>query len=194
MTFKILVPLAATLVLGAGMAFAQDAPPPPRDGGQGGAWDHHMRMDPKMMAEHHKEMCTGMYAHAVGGLAALEVELNLTAAQKPLFAHWKEAVLASAKEGSDACQAMKPPHEKHSLVDAMKMHEKMLAARLQALRSQMPALEALNAALDERQQHVLERAAMMAMHHMREHMGHGEHGMGPHDGMGHGMPPADGPH
>jgi hypothetical protein len=183
MQLRLALPLLAALVA---PAFAQDAQAP-----------RNMPMSQDDMAKFHDRMCTNHYAHAVGGLAALEVELKLTSAQKPLFERWKSVKLAHAKDASAKCAEMKmPPDRNVSIVDARKRQITRLEAHLANLKAEMPSLEALVNALDKDQQQVLRRAGRMAMeHHMNmaerffERRGHG--GMRQHGDMPPPPPPAN---
>jgi hypothetical protein len=176
MQLKFVVPVLAGLAF-TGSALAQDAPQ--------GPMPHRMQMSAEDMSKHHADMCSNMYAGAVGKLATLEVKLKLTAAQKPLFERWKNIRLSSAKAHADKCGTMKMPDRDMSIIDGLKLHTMMLEARLADLKAETPSLEALVNALDKDQQETLKRAAMHAMHE-REGMMH--HFMERHDGMrGHGM-------
>lgn len=187
MQTRFILPIVATLALGATAANAADQAPR----GPG----HHWRMDRKDMAQHFKNRCANRYAHAVGTMAYLETRLNLTSAQKGAFERWKDVVLNSAKKGADACAAMKMPDHRPTLVEKAKWQEKRLEMRLDGLKAQMPALENLTAKLDDNQDRILDRAIRKMMRHGRGHgrQGWGHHrgrGMGP--GMGRGMGPGMG--
>src|SRR5690348_16873090 len=92
--------LAGTaIVAGAALAFAE-AP----DGHMG--W-HQMSKEDR--AVHHAEMCKDLYAHEVGGLAALEAKLSLTSAQEGAFNRWKDVKLGEAKDHSSKCASMTMP-------------------------------------------------------------------------------------
>lgn len=153
---------------------------------------HHqmMPMNQEDMAKHHDRMCTDHYAHAVGALAALDVELKLTPAQKPLFERWKNVKLASAKTMSAKCAEMKmPPAFDGSILEARKHQIAMLELRLADLKAETPSLEALVNALDKDQQEALKHAAMHAMHdHMEGMMQRGARGEMRHHDHGD-MPP-----
>ncbi len=182
MQTKFAIPLlVAGLALGGTAAFAADQPPP---GGPMGQHGHHWRMDKKDMAKHLKSMCENRYAHAVGTMAYLETRLGLKGEQKPAFDHWKTVVLGSAKTRTDACVAMKPPAKRPSLVEMAKFRETMLEHRLADLKAQMPALETLTASLDQKQEHILERAIGKMMREGHGHRGFGHGGMRDHRGMG----------
>jgi hypothetical protein len=159
MQFRFALPLAAALAMSA-TALAQDAPP-------------RYQMNPQDMARRHDLMCTGMYAHAVGRLAALEVELKLTSTQKPLFERWKDVKLAGAKAHSAKCAGMTiPPDRNLSIIEARKHQIAMLETHLADLKAEMPSLEALVNSLDKNQQQILMRAGMHAMHQRMEGMEH----------------------
>ncbi|MGC9954138.1 MAG: Spy/CpxP family protein refolding chaperone [Rhizomicrobium sp.] len=178
MKCRIIVPFLASLALCASAAMAQDAPkaPPAPIAGQMGHGHWHMnRAD---MEKFHAQMCTDHYARAVGKLAYLETKLALTDTQKPLFERWKRVSLSSAKALSDECGTMTPPAEGASIVDRLKLHEKMMKARLADLDAQMPALEALVASLSDEQKRVFDHHGMFeegGMHGMGGMMEHWHH-------------------
>jgi len=164
----------AGLGLAMSAALAQSAAPAPSAAPGPMPMRHFDRAE---MQKHIGEMCQNRYAGAVGHLASLEVRLDLTAVQKPLFNRWRDSILSAAKERVADCQNFKLPDEKLSIVDHAKMHEKMLQARLDILKAQMPALEALNASLTDDQQRIFRHAAMHVMMEHRGGMMGGMHGM-----------------
>jgi hypothetical protein len=180
---RIIVPFLASLALCASAALAQPAPsaptaPPPAAAGPG--WGHGpWHMNKEDMAKHHAQRCTDRYAHAVGRLAYLETKLALTDRQKSLFERWKHVKLESVKAHADECATKAPRDMDASIVDRMKMHEKMMKAKLADMQAEMPSLEALVASLSDEQKHVLDRSREMfgeRMHGMRgmmDRMGHG---------------------
>lgn len=174
---KLVIPALAALMLAA-PALAQDAPPAAKP-------DRAARF-----AEHHAQMCENLYAHAVGKYAELEVKLNLTPTQKPLFERWKNIRLAAAKDHSVQCADMKPMDRQASIVDHQKRQIAMLETRLADLKAQTPALEALSASLDKSQAETLARAgregAMMRARFAErffEHRGPHMPGKGPRSAM-----------
>lgn len=144
MKYRLILPVLASLAISV-PALAQNAPAPD-------------------MPKHRGEMCTNLYAHAVGKLAALEVQLKLTAAQKPLYERWKNVKLASAKTHSEKCAAIKMPDHEISIMDGLKFETAVLEARLADLKAEAPSLEALVTSLDKDQQETFKRAALHAMH------------------------------
>jgi hypothetical protein len=181
MKCRIIVPFIASLALSASAAMAQDAPtPPPAPVAQHmghGPW----HMNKEDMAEHHAQRCSDFYARAVGGLAYLETKLALTDSQKTLFERWKHVKLSAVKANADECATIVPRDMDASIIDRLKMHEKMLKAQLADLQAEMPSLEALVASLSDEQKHALERTHEMfgghGMHGMMGHMHH-HHGDG----------------
>jgi hypothetical protein len=158
------------------------------------------------MAAHLKQMCADGYARQVGAMAYLEARLDLTSAEKPLFARWKEAKLDITKRRTDACATRERPQnaERPSLIDRMAREQDMLKQRLADLDAERPALDAFYNALSQEQKAEFTRGVRELLM-LREHrifaggrpgmMGHGmERGMmghemgGPammhHDGMG----------
>ncbi|MGB8602237.1 MAG: hypothetical protein WCD42_08585 [Rhizomicrobium sp.] len=185
--------VAAALIAPA--ALAQAAPPPagPNTGPGPFAGKAFSKED---MQKHHAQMCSGFYAHEVGALAELEVRLQLTAKQKPLFEKWKTVKLSAAKAHSETCLSMKgpdlPPPDAGkgakppvpSPVEGLKHEMQGLQDKLTEIKAELPALEALAASLSDDQ-----KLALEPHHGPRGPMGgpQGPHD-GPHDG-GH-----DGPH
>ena len=191
MRSKLVVPFFASLALCASAAMAQDAPqaPPAPAAGQMGPGPMHMSKED--MAKHHARMCIDGYAHAVGELATLEAKLALAGEQKPLFESWKKVKLASAKARADECAVMKMPEKDASIVEHLKLEEKMLNSRLADLRAELPALEALAGSLNDEQKHAFGHRHMHGPFGGEGPMG-GEHGMDGH-GNGPGAGPGPGP-
>ena len=172
---RIVLSALAGLAMAASGAFAQATPPAPP-----GPMMHMKHFDKADMEKHMAQMCQDHYAKAVGKLAELEVRLDLTAKQKPLYERWKGTLLSAAKDRVNDCTTMKMPDHDMSLVDHMKMHVKMLQAHLDIIKAQMPALEALNATLSDEQQETFKHSAMEMM--MQGRMGMMRHGMRGMDG------------
>ena len=150
--------LAAALMLafGASGATAQEPPLPPPDNAA--------RMEPADTAEmqkHAVEMCEDHYARIVGAMSYLEVRLALSDSQRPLFERWKTVKSANAKAHLADCMARRPPDQPPSIIDLMNLEEKMIRARLEEVKTEMPLLEALSKTLSEDQKHMFERNWMM---------------------------------
>jgi hypothetical protein len=167
-----IVQVAVAAVLCAASAIAQASP-----AGDRGRDD--AARDANMM-QWHAQMCTDRYARHVGEMAYLETKLALTDSQRPLFASWKDAVLAGAKSRTDHCLTRKRDEgQPVSLPDReARMHE-MLEARLAEMDAQRPALTALYQSLTPEQKRVFDFS----------HGGHGGHGE-----HGHDRPGEHGPH
>jgi hypothetical protein len=196
------IPLLATTVLAGGIAVAATA----QHTGPG-------RHNPQDMQQHRAEMCSNIYAGAVGRLAFLETKLSLSSSQTGAFNAWKNVKLSEAKEHSAKCSTMAMPDRDHmpSPLDHMAREEQMLKARLASLQSERPALTTLYNSLNDTQKKEFAMAGMRmhgggfgGMHHgwfghrdggrMGAHgpMGHGPGGpgmMGPQDGGPDGPPP-----
>ncbi len=161
---KIFVPIFASVLLCGAAALAQDQPPPqqPAAGQSQQARPFRGRQaNPQQMATRMKQMCADRYAHAVGNMSYLETRMSLSAQQKPAFDHWKDMMLAQAKSRADKCAAFTPPAQgakRPSLTDRLKQRETRLQMRLDNLKAQMPALQALTATLTDDQTRVLDRA------------------------------------
>jgi len=140
---------------------------------------------PPMMHHHpdraamHAAMCEDKQAGIAARLAFVEVKLNLTDAQKPLFAKWRQAVLDNAAKQKAACLAEAPKGDAMPTVLEREAHEEaMLQARLQMLQSTRPALQAFYASLSDAQKESFD--------HMHHHGGmHGHDGEGDHPFMHH---------
>ena len=181
----------AALALCTTAGLAQNVPPPPEGGPVPPSKPPSKDVSPSDMAKHHAQMCIGHYAQEVGALASLETELQLTDAQKPAFEKWKAVKLTAAKTQADICAARPPPppptkdgtKPNHpSPVEALKNHEQRLKVRLNELKAEQPALEALVDVLSP------EQLRLLTPPHGGPHDGGQD--KGPHDGMGPGNGPA----
>lgn len=134
---------AAAAICLAGAAVAQPAPQPGKPG-----------PDKAEMQRHAAEMCQDFRAHAVGEMAYLEAKLALTDKQKPLFERWKKIKLGAVA----SAECPMPPDGEPSFIDQMKHEEKMLRNRLDTLKVELPAMEALYASLSDEQKHAFHPA------------------------------------
>lgn len=190
---KTLIPILACLALCAGAAgtlvvtgaFAQTSDSDAHKPAMTKAMGPH-RHSPEEMAARLKGMCADRYARAVGVLAYVEAKLQLTPAQQPLFARWKDVKLSAAAARRDKCDTRtasvadgkwRDDRKSHSVVDRMNREEDMLKQRLAQLQAERPALEALFNSLTSEQK--------MALGDLGHHDGmHGMRGPGM---MGHRM-------
>jgi hypothetical protein len=159
--------LAASSLFCANLALAQQAPATAHE---------HPHAD--MMAMH-KAMCGEHQATQAAHLAYLESKLQLTDAQKPLFAAWRQIVLDNAGKEQAACLgAMPKADSKPTILDREAHAEILLGAKLQSLRASKGALQALYESLTPAQRQVLD--------HPRHHGHWGQrHGMMMHEGGRH---------
>jgi len=87
-------------------------------------------------------------------MAYLEARLHLTDAEQPLFAHWKDVRLDSAKrQAADCASRTSEDRDGADPVARMSREEAMLKQRIADLDAERPAFSALYAALapDQRQ-------------------------------------------
>jgi hypothetical protein len=128
------------------------------------------------------EFCQEAYARAAGRFAYLEARLNLTAAQAPAFARWRDLRLAAARRRTADCasrpaaqgpvaQGRRVRGAAASPVERLSREETRLQHRLADIQAERPALEALYNSLNAGQRRTLaqERGARFA----------GRGGMGP---------------
>jgi hypothetical protein len=101
-----------------------------------------------------RQFCDERYAGEVGRMAYLETRLHLTDAEQPLFAHWKDVRLDSAKRQAADCAARTvTDQDRADPVARMGREEAMLKQRIIDLDAERPAFSALYAGLapDQRQ-------------------------------------------
>jgi periplasmic protein CpxP/Spy len=146
---KLISTAAVTSLIGASLAWAQ---PPAKPN------------EPQDMQRHFAQMCTDQYPVAAGEVAFLEAKLALTDKQKSLFERWKAVKLANAKARAADCPAIRQHDKPPSAIDRMKMEQRMLQARLDDIRSQLPALESLLNSLTDEQKDALDQGTMMEGH------------------------------
>jgi hypothetical protein len=109
------------------------------------------------MASWHQQMCSDRYARHVGQIAYLEAKLSLSDPQRPLFASWKDSVLASAKSHESECLAMQHDFAHPSSILDREAHLRdMLQHTLAELDAQRPAMTALYQSLTPGQKHIVD--------------------------------------
>lgn len=118
-----------------------------------------MLMRRRMMMGMHRgnpqEWCIDRLAWHAARLAYIETKLELTAAQRPLWAKVEEAARAEREKERGICQSMKSGTAATAL-DRMDRAEEFLAARLDGLRAARPAVAALYQSLTAEQRAVLD--------------------------------------
>lgn len=140
--------------------------PMPSQGGQpgmmGGGMDQMMPMMRAMMAERDGMMLE----HVEDRLAALRTELKITDAQIPQWNHFADTLRSATKTMDGVHQRMVQERMPATLPARLDLDEKMLSARLEALRGIKAALGPLYALLSDEQktladQSMLSRMSMM---------------------------------
>jgi hypothetical protein len=153
------------LVLVAGPAFAQQ----PQDHEQ-----HHSPETPPAAASPGMRggmmsgaggmpMMAAMAGHVEGRLAFLKTELKITDAQLPLWNAVADAIRANAKGIGAMAEGMMGSAQAATLPDKLVTREKMLAARLEALRKLEAAVDPLYAALSDEQKKTADELIMGPM-------------------------------
>lgn len=109
------------------------------------------------MAQGMKQMCDDRYASEVGRMAYLGARLQLSDAERPLFDHWKDVTLDSAKRRASDCNSRTaaPDQDRANPVDRMGREEDMLKQRIADLDAERPVFAALYAALTPDQRELL---------------------------------------
>ena len=96
-------------------------------------------------------MMAAMAGHVEGQLAFLKTELKITDAQLPLWIAVADAIRANAKGMGAMGEGMMGSTQASTLPDKLATREKMLTARLEALRKFKAAVDPLYAALSPEQ-------------------------------------------
>ena len=112
---------------------------------------HRMRMnrDPQ-------QWCTDRLARRAARLAYVQVKLNLTAEQRPLWDRVQSATQAEGQKEAQLCASLKAGTEP-TLLERMDRMQQFLSARLEGLQSEKPAVQALYQALTPEQQAIFNR-------------------------------------
>ncbi|OIR09136.1 hypothetical protein GALL_87430 [mine drainage metagenome] len=166
-----LATLALTLPLlcaGAAQAdsAAETAPPPAMAG-------HFLKLTPAQRAAWHQDHCLDRFAHEKARLTYLETRLALTPQQESAWRKLAAVRLKSAEGQRDACLAEQPAGTTPPSVVARAKHlQARLSARLTALETAQPPLQALYDQLDTHQRAILDRPVF-------------HEGFGPREGFGH---------
>jgi hypothetical protein len=115
------------------------------------------RADEAKTAADRKRLCADRYAREVGRMAYLETRLDLTQAERPLFARWKDIKLAIAKRRAADCTSRAARRDRGPLtpIDTMSREQDFLKKRLADLDAERPALASLYKALTPPQREIL---------------------------------------
>ena len=132
------------------------APPaaagPGMPGGMAGAGDMPMMgMMRMMMGRDGMSMMGAMARHVEGWLAFLKTELKITDAQLPLWNAVADTIRSNAKAMGDMAGGMMGGSQSATLPDKLDTREKMMTARLEALRKFKAAVAPLYVALSDEQ-------------------------------------------
>jgi LTXXQ motif family protein len=107
-----------------------------------------MRGDPQ-------QRCIDRLAWRAAHRAYLETELDLTAEQRPLWDKLQSIAQAELQKERQWCQQLKPGQQSTAL-DRMDRAQQFLSARLDAVQSAKPALQALYQALTPEQRAIMD--------------------------------------
>ncbi len=116
-----------------------------RDGPMRRMWM--MRWDPR-------ERCIDRLAWRAARRAYVEAKLGLTAQQRPLWDKLQSIADSEQQKERQLCQELKP-REETTLLDRLDRAQQFLSAKLDALQSAKPALQALYQALTPEQQAIM---------------------------------------
>ena len=109
-----------------------------------------------MMRRDPQEWCLDRLAHRAARYAYIEVKLNLTAEQQPLWDKVQSAAQTEEHQERQLCAALKPGAEP-TVLERMDRMQQLLQARLNGLQAGKPAVQALYQALTPEQQAILNR-------------------------------------
>ena len=168
-TAAITAPVLAQPAENTGDQPAQTAPmnQPATGGGEqgGGRWMHgqgrwgmhgwptmHRMM---MMRGDPRERCIDRLAWHAARRAYVEAELNLTAGQRPLWEKLQSIAQAEQQKERQLCQELKPGTQL-TLLDRMDRAQQFMSAKLAALQSAKPAVQALYQALTPEQRAIID--------------------------------------
>ena len=115
-----------------------------------------MMMHRMMMRRDPQEWCLDRLAHRAARYAYMEVKLNLTAEQQPLWDKVQSAAHTEEQQERQLCTALKPGAEP-TVLERMDRMQQLLQARLNGLQAGKPAVQALYQALTPEQQAILNR-------------------------------------
>jgi hypothetical protein len=146
---------SAVLVAGVGVClFLQPASSIAQQTTRGSAWAARMVMEPVVLAHGgFSARCSSQAARlATWGVEQIERAVRTTEGQRPLLNELKTAVTKAADLSNGECPAQIPRNSMERLV----FQDKRVAALQRALRTILPAFEALQASLTDEQKVVLD--------------------------------------
>ena len=108
-------------------------------------------------------MMAAMAGHVEGRLAFLKTELKITDAQLPLWNAVADAIRANAKGMGEMSGGMMGSSQTATLPEKLALREKMMTARLEALRKLKAAVDPLYAALSDEQKKTADELLMGPM-------------------------------
>ena len=109
-----------------------------------------------MMRRDPQERCTDRLARRAARLAYVQVKLNLTVEQRPLWDKVQSAAQAEGQKEAKLCASLKAGAEP-TVLERMDRMQQFLSARIEGLQSEKPAVQALYQALTPEQQAILNR-------------------------------------
>lgn len=141
----------------------QTVPPPPA-GGNPGARGHmrghaeHMGMMHRWAEMSPQQRCERRIARRAARVAYVTSLLNLTPQQRPLLDKLRTSMQEAADKEHQLCAGLKPHDQraKETVIDRINRREQFLTARLEAMRSAKPALQALYQSLTPEQKAIID--------------------------------------
>ena len=105
-----------------------------------------------------QQRCEHRLARRAAHAAYIASLLNLTPEQRPLYEKLRTAMQEAADKQHQLCASLKPQDgdNKETVLDRLQHREQFLAARLQAIQSTRPALQALYQALTPEQKAIID--------------------------------------
>jgi Spy/CpxP family protein refolding chaperone len=126
------------------------------EGGPGMQGWRGMRMRHAMMGRNPEERCEDRLARRAAMRAYVEVKLNLTPDQRPLWDKVQSAAQAEAQKERQLCAGLKPGGET-TILDRLDRMQQFLSTRLEGLQAAKPAVQALYQALTPEQRAIFDR-------------------------------------
>jgi hypothetical protein len=109
----------------------------------------------RMMGGDPQERCIERLAWRAARRAYVEAKLDLTPAQRPLWDKVQSIAQGEQQKERQLCQSLKP-REESTVLDRLDRAQQLLSARLDALQSAKPAVQALYQALTPEQRAVMD--------------------------------------